>query len=175
MTSKQRSRIPFLFVSFAGATVIGLSPATSAAHGEGHGHHGDGCREVRGSWSSVPVPVPPCTSAVGICTSGQLEGTLEGGTYAFTMNTLAPVPEADAPFVAFFTGLSTVTTRRGRVIRGIDTGAMNVSPPGFQDSGKFSTLLSFTEGGTGHLQIRGTLDFVTGTAKGDYRGEICTE
>jgi hypothetical protein len=175
MTSKPRSRIPFLIVSLAGATVIGLSPATSVAHGNGHGHHGDGCRDVRGSWTSVPVPVPPCTSAVGICTSGQLEGTLDGGTYAFTMNTLAPVPEPEAPFVAFFSGISTVTTRRGRVIRGVDTGAMNVSPPGFQDSGKFSTLLSFTEGGTGHLQIRGTLDFVTGTAKGDYRGEICTE
>jgi len=91
------------------------------------------------------------------------------------MNTLAPVPEPDAPFVAFFSGLSTVTTRRGHVIRGVDTGAMNVSPPGFQDSGKFTTLLSFVEGGTGHLQIRGTLDFVTGTAKGDYRGEICSE
>jgi hypothetical protein len=173
MRTQSLTRIPFMLASLAGATIVGLSPATSSAHG--NGHHDDGCRSVRGDWTSVPVPVPPCTSAVGICTNGQLEGSLNGGTYAFTMNTLAPVPEADAPFVAFFSGISTVTTRRGRVLRAVDTGAMNVSPPGFQDSGKFSTLLSYIDGGTGHLQIRGTLDFVTGTAKGDYRGEICGE
>ena len=85
------------------------------------------------------------------------------------------MPEPEAPFVAFFSGISSITTRDGHVFRGVDTGAMNVSPPGFFGSGKFTTLLSFVDGGTGYLQIRGTLDFVTGSASGDYQGEICPE
>ena len=91
------------------------------------------------------------------------------------MNTLTNVPEPEAQFVSFFTGISTVTTRSGRLYRGVDTGAMNLNPPGTEGSGKFSTLLSFTDGGSGFLHIRGTLDVVTGNASGDYKGEICSD
>ncbi len=169
-----------------GRSVLGLSgvlvaliagtPSTGLANGGHHHDHErdrDGCRNVRGNFSSVAVPPPACTSPVGLCTSGQLSGTLQGGTYAFTMNTLNAVPEPEAQFVAFFSGISTVTTRTGRVIRGVDTGAMNLMPPGTKGSGEFSTLLSFTEGGTGFLHIRGTLDLATGSATGDYQGELC--
>jgi hypothetical protein len=162
-------------LGISAAAVVALvagAPSTGLAGG-GHHHDPDDCQQVAGTFSSVPVPPPACTSPVGLCTDGQLSGTLRGGTYAFTMNTLSAVPEPDAQFVSFFTGLSTVTTRSGRVIRGIDTGAMNLNPPGTEGSGKFSTLLSFTEGGSGFLQIRGTLDLATGNASGDYRGEIC--
>jgi hypothetical protein len=156
-------------------TVVALGIALVPATGSAKGKHDDGCRTVKGTWSSEAVPVPPCTSAVGICTNGELKGSLNGGSYDFTMNTLNAVPEPEAPFVAFFSGISLITTRHGHVFRGVDTGAMNVSPPGFFGSGKFSTLLSVVEGGTGYLQIRGTLNFATGSASGDYQGEICQE
>jgi hypothetical protein len=51
---------------------------------------------------------------------------------------------------------------------------MNLNPPGTNESGRFSTLLSFTDGGSGYLQIRGKLDLMTGNATGDFKGEICT-
>jgi len=53
------------------------------------------------------------------------------------MNTLNTVPEPDAQFVSFFTGISAVTTRSGLVFRGIDTGAMSLNPPGTERSGDF--------------------------------------
>jgi hypothetical protein len=166
----------FGFSSLLGA-LIALTPSTGLAgsgHHHGH-HHDDPCRKVRGTFASVPVAPPTCTSAVGICTSGELTGTLRGATYFFTMNTLGTVPDPDAQFVSFFTGLSAVTTRSGKVMHGVDTGAMNLMPPGTIGSGEFSTLLSFTEGGTGFLHIRGTLDLATGNVSGDYQGEICEE
>jgi hypothetical protein len=172
----RRHQLSSLVLAGAAAVIVSLSPATGSAHGNGGGNaHNHGCRKVKGDWSSEAVPVPPCTSPIGICTSGQLKGSLKGGTYAFTMNSMTPVPEADAPFVTFFSGTSFVTLRNGHVIRGVDTGAMNVTPPGFFGSGKFTTLLSFVEGGTGYLQIRGTLNFITGGASGDYQGELCPE
>jgi hypothetical protein len=161
-----------LLLGLAGAFAVTIAaiPSTSLADGR-HAR----CRTVHGRFTSVPVAPPACTSPVGLCTSGQLTGTLNGGTYAFTMNTLTTAPEPEAQFVSFFSGISTVTTRSGRVYRGVDTGAMNMNPPGTEGSGKFSTLLSFTDGGSGFLHIRGTLDFVTGNASGDYKGEICSQ
>jgi hypothetical protein len=160
------------------AAMVAVTPSTGRANGGHHdgdgGHHGDGCRAVRGGFSSVAVFPPECTSPVGLCTSGRLSGTLQGATYAFTMNSLNAVPEPEAQFVSFFAGISTVTTRSGRVLRGVDTGAMNLMPPGTEGSGKFSTLLSFIDGGGGFLHIRGTLDLATGNAEGDYEGEVCS-
>lgn len=158
---------------FSGTLALMTAATTQVSLADG-GHHGDGCRTVRGKFTSVAVAPPACTSPVGLCTSGKLTGSLNGGTYAFTMNTLSAVPEPEAQFVSFFSGISTVTTRSGRVIRGVDTGAMNLNPPGTRGSGEFSTLLSFTQGGSGFLHIRGTLDLTTGNASGDYKGEICS-
>jgi len=52
---------------------------------------------------------------------------------------------------------------------------MNLMPPGEEGSGEFSTLLSFIDGGSGFLHIRGTLDLATGNVVGDYQGEICPD
>lgn len=176
--AKARGWRTLIGLSAAATALMAMTPATGFAGGRGHHHHGhddDGCMSVQGPFSSVAVAPPECTSAVGLCTSGQLGGTLRGGTYEFTMNTLNTVPESEAQFVSFFTGDSIVTTRSGRVIHGIDTGAMNLMPPGEEGSGQFSTLLNFVHGGSGYLHIRGFLDLATGNAEGDYQGEICPE
>ncbi len=168
MKNTNRYRTKILATALAGGLTAGLllTPGASAAHD-------GGCMKVKGKWKSVPVPVPPCTSAVGICTNGELHGTLKGGSYDFTMNTLTPTPEPTVPFVQFFTGDSTITLPSGHTLGGIDAGAMNALGPGLIGSGKFSTLLTFTAGGDGYLWIRGTLNFVTGEARGRYKGTIC--
>jgi hypothetical protein len=86
-------------------------------------------------------------------------------------------PKDDSiPTVSFFTGLSEMTTRRGMIL-GTDAGSIDLNPFGF---GKFTTLITITDGtgryqgASGYLQIRGTLDFATGGARGDYVGKICT-
>lgn len=163
----------FHAVAFGAALTLGASP--SDARGKGHGHGGGGCKTVLGPWSSVPVPPPECTSPVGNCTLGELGGSLAGGTYEFTMNTLQSVPEPEAGFVVFFTGISEITTRQGHVYRAVDTGALNASPPGDVGSGEFSTLLSVVDGGSGYLHIRGTLDLATGEASGTFIGKLCRE
>ena len=55
--------------------------------------------------------------------------------------------------------------------------AIDLNPFG---QGKFSALITLTDGtaryedASGYLQIRGTLDFATGAATGDYHGQVCT-
>ena len=149
----------FLLVSLGGSTVVGADEGLE-------------CQQVQGNFSAVNVPPGQCDSPVGFCTEGQLTGNLKG-SYSLTMNTSAPTPEAEVPEVFFFTGVSEITTHMGDTLVGIDTGALNLSVPGELNSGKFSTLITFTEGALGHLWIRGTADLATGTVTGSYSGRVC--
>lgn len=162
-----------------GVIGLGFAAPASATHDdddddEGDDDPDDGCEVVRGKFGAMSVPVPPCTSPVGICTHGTLKGKLKG-SYDLTMQTLQPSGHPDVPSVFFFTGESVVTRKNGDVFTGIDTGALNTAPPGVIGSGSFSTLLTITEGAAGWLHIRGVLDLSTGQVTGAYRGLICTE
>jgi hypothetical protein len=148
---------------------ISVLPASTAAHAGANGS----CRLVKGSFSAASVPPSECASPVGLCTRGQLTGTLAGSSYELTMNTIEAVPEADLPTVSFFTGTSVINTKHGDVWVGIDTGALNAVAPPVVNSGRFSTLLTFTSGVEGFLWIHGTLDLSTGTVSGDYSGRVC--
>jgi hypothetical protein len=139
-----------------------------------HERSHDGCRFVFGRFESESVPPPACTSPVGICTSGRLTGSLRG-PYGLVVEALVPNNDPRVPFVTFMTGTSIVRPTRGPHFIGVDTGSLNVSPPGVVGSGAVSTLLTINEGGSGYLWIRGTLDFVTGRAKGFYSGQYCSE
>jgi hypothetical protein len=109
-----------------------------------------------------------------MCTAGQLTGILHG-SYGFTMAQAMPSGDPTIPGVTFYTGLSEMGTWMGDLV-GTDAGAIDLNPAG---TGKFSTLITITDGmgnlagATGYLQIRGTLDFATGGAKGDYVGQVC--
>lgn len=133
----------------------------------------DGCETVRGKWSSVPS-MSACASPVGMCTDGLLQNDLSGD-YDFTMTTLVPANDPTVPTTFFYTALSLINTDKG-MLRGTDTGSIDLNPFGH---GKFVSLIAITHGSGGYsnadgfLQIRGTLDFSTGQAHGDYRGEIC--
>ena len=129
---------------------------------------------MKGKFQAANLPPDQCTSPVGFCTEGVLEkGNFQGG-YSFIMSDTFSAGEPDAPGVNFFQGESTVTVD-GDVLIGVDTGAINLDPPGTLNSGRFSTLLTFTEGAAGHLWIRGTADLANGTVSGSFDGVVCME
>ena len=132
----------------------------------------DGCSEIKGSFGAMSVPVPPCLSPVGLCTLGSLKGDLRG-SYELVVATSVPTGNPATPTVLFFTGTSVVKLKNGSTWTGIDSGALNVAPPGLIGSGSFSTLLTFTDGVAGWLHIRGVLDLATGEVTGKYNGTVC--
>lgn len=129
--------------------------------------HGDACRKVKGKF--VSTPSWPCSSPVFFCTAGTLTGGLRG-TYAFTMNTSTPAGDPTVPGVMFYTGVSVITLDDGTVITGTDTGVVDLAEDGTR---RMAALLTFTAGASGHLVLRGKIDFATFTVSGRYAGEIC--
>ncbi|MGH1346861.1 MAG: hypothetical protein ACRBN8_35160 [Nannocystales bacterium] len=129
------------------------------------------CIPAFGWFGAMSVPVPPCESDVGLCTAGELSGVLNG-QYALEMDQLMSTNDPRVPFVNFFTGTSVIDSTYGEFV-GVDTGSMNLSPPGDTGSGRFSTLLTILEGGAGFIHIRGKLDLATGNVSGTYAGLVC--
>ena len=156
-------------LAFAFALGVGATTATASADDED-----GGCQKVKGKFTAANLPPSECASPVGFCTAGQLKGSLKG-TYAFVMQSATPAGVAGAPAVTFFSGDSEIDTASGLTLSGADTGAINLDPPGTLNSGRFSTLLTITAGGAGHLWITGTADLAAGTVSGTYSGLICAE
>ena len=129
------------------------------------------CVPVWGWFNAASVPPPTCTSPVGVCTAGNLFGFLQGN-YELTLEQMLDTGDPRVPFVNFFTGTSNMSTQLGDFV-GVDTGALNLSPPGATGSGRLSTLLTIVEGGAGFIHIRGGLDFTTGNVNGTYAGVVC--
>ncbi len=129
------------------------------------------CVPAFGWFGASSVPVPPCESEVGLCTSGELYGVLQG-QYELEIEQLMSTNDPRVPFVNFFTGTSEIESTFGEFV-GVDTGSMNLSAPGETGSGRFSTLLTILEGGAGFIHIRGGLDLATGEVQGTYAGVIC--
>ena len=150
----------------AGLLLGSTSPATASPSGA--------CKKVQGKFSAFNLPPEVCASPVGFCTEGSLSGNLKGA-YSFVMSAATPAGEPDVPNVTFFQGDSVVTTHKGQVYTGVDTGAINLDPPGTLNSGRFSTLLTFVDGGAGHLWIQGTANLAEGTVSGSYSGLLCPE
>jgi|GEM_PF-1351936 len=129
------------------------------------------CVPVFGWFNAASVPPPTCQSPVGVCTEGNLNGVLQGG-YELTLEQLNDTGDPRVPFVGFFTGTSDISTQLGDFV-GVDTGALNLSGPGENGSGRLSTLLTIVEGGAGFIHIKGGLDFATGNVNGAYYGVVC--
>jgi hypothetical protein len=164
-----RRLISTLFVAgCAAGLVYGGHASPASADG------GGGCKSVKGTFTAQNLPPEACNSPVGFCTEGELKGNLKG-QYEFVMSGIIPAGEADVPDVTFFKGDSIVTTHHGEVLEGIDTGSINLEAPGLMNSGRFSTLLTFTDGGAGHLWIHGTSDLAAGTVSGSYSGLVCVD
>lgn len=141
-----------VFADAACKPVVGHFEAVGVLPGEGH------CPDVPGTF----------------CTAGRVWGGIQGH-YEFVMtNTTPSVLMGGVPTVIFFTGKSTIFVKRGDVLLGTDTGAIDV-PPGL---GGFASLITF-DGGTGAMvgatgQIRLRGELIEGTTSGDYVGTLCT-
>jgi hypothetical protein len=138
------------------------------------------CRPVVGHFEATVVPpgeahCPPVSGV--LCTSGRVWGGIQG-TYQFGMTgASSSAAIGGVPTILFFTGRSTVFLNGGNVLRGIDTGSIDV-PPG---RGGFASLITFDggtgdmHGATGQVGLRGDFDAAAGTTKGDYIGELCRQ
>lgn len=131
------------------------------------------CRAAEGTFTSSLVTDPAaCDSPIGMCTSGQLEGGMEG-TYEFTFLTMMPDPSD--PSVVHYTGRSVVTTATG-VLYGEDRGVMRMHGDG---TASFVTTVEVYAGegcfagATGRIVAPGRLDLMTGQAEGAYGAYVC--
>src|SRR5205823_5416598 len=132
------------------------------------------CQHVSGPFSSVLVVGPSCSSPLGLCTHGILQGTLPG-TYDFTFQSLAP-SQSD-PAAQFYSGTSNIALADSSVhLFGSDHGSLRFIGPG---TAAFVTVVALAGGTPGWKHARGTivasgvLDFATGNAVGSYDGEVC--
>jgi hypothetical protein len=134
---------------------------------------GNNCFSVSGRFESQNVPPPECTSPVSFCTSGSLTGAL-WGDYELVVDKFISPEEPSVPAVSFYTGFSSVSTRRGELFL-TDAGALD------GQTGNVSALLKATggtgyyENATGYLYVYGAADLSAGKASGRYEGEICIE
>jgi hypothetical protein len=133
------------------------------------------CRFFEGPFGSMTVPVPPCTSPVGLCTHGMLRGDFPA-RYDFTFATLQPANDPTDPTEFVYTGHSVVTTTRG-VMHTNDSGVIHIPAGG--GPAPFVTTASVADGteryadATGVFVATGDLDFATGDAVGNFIAHIC--
>ena len=131
----------------------------------------DKCEQLSGPFtSSVGAP---CTSPVGLCTHGTLQGDLTA-QYDFTFETLIPAGDPEDPFKFFYTGTSVITANNGTLYT-YDTGVIHMLPN--NEPSPFVTTATIIDG-TGKYKKRrgefvatGMLQF--GNATGSYAAELC--
>jgi hypothetical protein len=101
-----------------------------------------------------------CTSAIGLCTAGRLDGTINGD-FVFTADKLIP---SDTPGVFFYTGHIVVDTSRGQVTCQ-DAGVFQAAPSPPGGVVDLCTIVAGTgdwAGVLGHIRIHGTFTFAEG-------------
>lgn len=139
-----------------GTAAYGAQAIASSAEQQAHGH-----------LVSQVLPPPSCTSPIGLCTAGRLEGTINGD-FVFTATTLQPTSTAG---VLFYTGNIVVHTKRGDVTCQ-DAGAFQAAPPGgVVDLCTITAGTGDWAGTTGHIRIHGTFTFAEG-GESHYEGVI---
>jgi hypothetical protein len=129
-----------------------------AAAGGGYALASDDEQQAHGHLVSQVLAPPACTSVIGLCTAGRLEGTINGD-FVFTADKLLP---SDTPGVLFYTGHIVVQTSRGEVT------CQDAGVFGTTGAGPVADVCTIT-GGTGdwagvsgHIRIHGTFTFAEG-------------
>jgi hypothetical protein len=134
----------------------------------------DPCTEAGGPFTSTLVPPPDCTSPIGVCTIGALDGRHDE-TYFFVMDTLVPSPDL-VPGKFVYTGHSLITrTHGGATLIGQDSGFifMDVAPAPFVTTVNIVGGTKQFAHATGQYVATGKLDFITGAAVGAYTSNVC--
>jgi hypothetical protein len=123
-------------------------------------------QQVHGHLTSEAVTGSACTSPVGLCTAGRLDGVINGD-FAFTAHSLQPTETAN---VFFYTGDIVVHTSRGD-LRCTDAGAYDFASGGVVDLCTMTGGTGDWVGVQGHLRIHGTFTIAAG-GNSHYEGEI---
>jgi hypothetical protein len=159
------------------AVAVTASAAVVRADDDDHcgGGGSGGCAAFAGPFGSVTVPVPPCTSPVGLCTHGLLTGAFPA-TYDFTFATLQNAGDPTDPTEFVYTGHSVVTTTSG-VMNTNDSGVIHIptsgAPAPFVTTAVVANGTGPYTSTTGEFVASGTLDFTTGDAVGSYVANLC--
>lgn len=129
------------------------------------------CKKVKGKFALQAFAGPECTSAVGICATGDFSGDL-AGTSVFIGSALIPSADTPTTAVVFLTGDATLTTQSGTVLT---KDAISLSTTGKGEFGEVISIVGGTgpwSGTTGKVTATGT--FINGSGTGTYSGEVCT-
>lgn len=134
------------------------------------------CRNFDGPFSSDTVPPPTCTSPIGLCTHGLLQGDFPAD-YDFTFYTLQSTEDPTDPTAFVYTGHSVVTRKDG-VIHTDDSGIIHIPATGtspFVTTAVAALGTGRYTGVTGAFVASGNLDFTTGHAVGSYFAHLCSD
>jgi hypothetical protein len=169
-----RTAGPLALAMVAAAVVV--TPIATVHAGDGDGENDDrGCGFVDGPFHSSLVPPPTCTSPVGLCTHGELQGDFPA-VYDFTFATLQSANDPSDPTEFVYTGHSTLTTPHGTISTN-DSGVIHMMGP--TAASPFVTTASVASGTerfentTGVFVASGSLDTTTGDSVGTYFARVC--
>ena len=138
-----------------------------AAAGGGYALASADEQQAHGHLVSQLLTGPGCTSPIGLCTAGRLDGTINGD-FVFSATRLEP---SDTAGVLFYTGHIVVETSTGQVTCQ-DAGAFQASAPGgVVDLCTITGGTGDWAGVTGHIRIHGTFTFAEG-GNSNYEGVI---
>jgi hypothetical protein len=134
------------------------------------------CKQVQGHLEERLVPPPDCTSPVGLCTIGQMFGTLKGEAH-FTASAVFPSADTSLTSVVFVIGDSLVVDAQLGGKRGSLTvkNAAAFRTVGDGDLGDIQTIIGGTgdfAGATDSLRISGTFVAATGGVS-RFEGTVC--
>jgi hypothetical protein len=121
---------------------------------------------------SSSVTAAGCTSPVGLCTAGVIEGDhLLSGTTSFIADALAPAAGllTEVPTTLSYSGLLTITTSEGTLTTR-DTGIFDTAAGLFASRDIIVSGTGIFAGATGHLFFAGT---GTTTFDAPITGEVC--
>jgi len=131
------------------------------------------CMNINGNSSGVILAGNPCGSILpsGGCLSGTARGGLEGD---FDVVIDGAVPHPTFGVVFFFSGQTTLVSKMGDTLIGIDAIATNLF------TGESADLLTWVfgtgefAGASGQVVLETTLDFINSTFESRISGELCT-
>jgi hypothetical protein len=118
-----------------------------------------------------------CTSPVGLCTAGHIEGgPFDGAT---TFETLAAAPSAGMPTAEpaanlSYSGIFTMTSRKGNFVAS-DLGVLDVSRAVFTEMSRAESGTGRFSNASGVLYINGVLLNDATEFQGTVTGDLCTD
>jgi hypothetical protein len=111
----------------------------------------------------------PCSSPIGICTTGAIASGLLKGTTSFTALSLAPGP---APATAVYTGTLSITTNQG-TLNISDVGVLDTANNVFSEIDRIESGTGIFFGAKGILFISGNQTATGFTGK--VTGNVCLQ